>query len=170
LINEELILNLVEDTDKILYTFEKDGKFSMSSSIRNELFQEANASLKQVKEALAQPAQEGLLHIDRLDKWLDASIKERAQPAQEPVAHLWECLGRWSAYLAANGEKAEIAPPSWLVDAIKNATTPPQRPWVGLTEDEIKKVIAEVSQIPPIDFTSTTYGRAIEAKLKEKNS
>ena len=57
MINEELILNLVEDTDKILYTFEKDGKFAMSSSIRNELFQEANASLKQVKEALAQPAQ-----------------------------------------------------------------------------------------------------------------
>ena len=55
MINEELILNLVEDTDKILYTFEKDGKFAMSSSIRNELFQEANASLKQVKEALAQP-------------------------------------------------------------------------------------------------------------------
>jgi hypothetical protein len=55
LINAKLILNLVEDTDKILYTFEKDGKFAMSSSIRNELFQEANASLKQVKEALAQP-------------------------------------------------------------------------------------------------------------------
>lgn len=37
-------------------------------------------------EALAQPAQEptGMLHIDRLDKWLDASLKERkAQPAQQ---------------------------------------------------------------------------------------
>ena len=32
-----------------------------------------------LKEALAQPAQEptGMLHIDRLDKWLDASLKER---------------------------------------------------------------------------------------------
>ena len=44
-----------------------------------------------------------------------------------------------------------------------------QRTWVGLTDDEIRDVIAEVSQIPPIDFTTTTYGRAIEAKLKEKN-
>ena len=45
-----------------------------------------------------------------------------------------------------------------------------QRQWVGLTDDEIRDVIAEVSQIPPIDFTTTTYGRAIEAKLKEKNT
>ena len=49
-------------------------------------------------------------------------------------------------------------------------TTPPQRTWVGLTDDEIRDVIAEVSQIPSIDFTTTTYGRAIEAKLKEKNT
>ena len=33
------------------------------------------------EEALAQPAQEptGMLHIERLDKWLDASLKERKQ-------------------------------------------------------------------------------------------
>jgi hypothetical protein len=45
---------------------------------------------------------------------------------QEPVAHLWECLGRWSAYLVDNGVQADCAPPPWLVDAVKNATTPPQ--------------------------------------------
>ena len=48
-----------------------------------------------------------------------------AQPAQEPVAHLWECLGRWSAYLVENGKQADCSPPSWLVDAINKATTPP---------------------------------------------
>jgi hypothetical protein len=45
--------------------------------------------------------------------------------SQEPVAHLWRCLGRWSAYLVHNGAQADCAPPSWLVDAIKNATAPP---------------------------------------------
>jgi hypothetical protein len=45
-----------------------------------------------------------------------------------------------------------------------------KRGWVGLADEEIQKVIAEVSQIPPIDFTTTTYARAIEVKLKEKNS
>ena len=47
------------------------------------------------------------------------------QPTQEPVTHLWECLGRWSAYLVENGKQADCAPPSWLVDAINKATTPP---------------------------------------------
>ena len=46
--------------------------------------------------------------------------------AQEPVTHLWECLGRWSAYLVENGKQADCAPPSWLVDAINKATTPAQ--------------------------------------------
>ena len=48
-------------------------------------------------------------------------------------------------------------------------TTPPQRTWVGLTDEDIKAVNAQVSQIPPIDYTTTTYAKAIEAKLKEKN-
>jgi hypothetical protein len=47
-----------------------------------------------------------------------------AQPEQEPVAHLWKCLGRWSAYLASNGEQADCAPPSWLVEAVRDATPP----------------------------------------------
>ncbi len=52
-----------------------------------------------------------------------------AQSAQEPVMHLWECLGRWSAYLVENGKQADCAPPAWLVDAINKVTTPPQREW-----------------------------------------
>ena len=66
-------------------------------------------------------------NLDICDEAITA-LKERvAQPEQEPVAHLWECLGRWSAYLVNNGTQAECAPPSWLVEAVKNATTPPQR-------------------------------------------
>jgi hypothetical protein len=51
-----------------------------------------------------------------------------AQPAptvQEPEAHLWKCLGRWSAYLVANGDQADCAPPLWLVDAVKQALAQP---------------------------------------------
>jgi hypothetical protein len=91
-----------------------------------------------------------------------AALKERlAQPEQEPLAHLWECLGRWSAYLVDNGVQADCAPPSWLVDAVKNATTPPQRPWVGLTDED------------DIDWEEggnlRDLVKAIEAKLKQKN-
>ena len=47
-------------------------------------------------------------------------------------------------------------------------TTPPQRTWVGLTDEEIQK------KRHLIDWTAgwsyNTFARAIEAKLKEKNT
>jgi hypothetical protein len=33
-------------------------------------------------------------------------------------AHLWQCLGRWSAYLVQEGKNANLAPPDWLCEAI----------------------------------------------------
>jgi hypothetical protein len=87
-----------------------------------------------------------------------AALKERlAQPEQEPVAHLWECLGRWSAYLVNNGTQAECAPPSWLVEAVKNATTPPQRK--PLTDEQIYDMYNE----PRSDAEMIAFARAIEA-------
>jgi len=87
----------------------------------------------------------------------------RAQPAQEPVAHLWECLGKWSAYLVTNGKQADCAPPSWLVEAIQNATAPPKREWVGLTDD----ALADLWYKESLDWME--FARAHEAALKEKN-
>jgi hypothetical protein len=43
---------------------------------------------------------------------------------------------------------------------------PPQRPWVGLTDEEVKNFVQAVW---PREATPTDYIRAIEAKLKEKN-
>ena len=40
-----------------------------------------------------------------------------------------------------------------------------QRPWVGLTDDERKEVWWSCEQ-----HTPTTFAKAIEAKLKEKNT
>ena len=57
-----------------------------------------------------------------------------------------------------------------MLDQTSHDTTPPQRTWVSLTDEDIKAVNAQVSQIPPIDYTTTTYAKAIEAKLKEKNT
>ena len=83
--------------------------------------------------------------------------------SQEPVAHLWECIGRWSVYLVHNGKQADCAPPSWLVDAVNNATSPPQRTWVGLTDEEMKELWENKG------WYVTMY-KAVEAKLKEKNT
>ena len=52
-------------------------------------------------------------------------------------------------------------------------TTPPQRTWVGLTDEEIE--VIEVLRAPPVhpDFVDcddwVEFARAIEAKLKERN-
>ena len=47
-------------------------------------------------------------------------------------------------------------------------TTPPQRTWVGLTEDEINEVLGgDIRDEPSGELK---FVRAIEAKLKEKNN
>ena len=46
-------------------------------------------------------------------------------------------------------------------------TTPPQRTWVGLTDEEIVLIVAECSASH--QHTDIHFARAIEAKLKEKN-
>ena len=90
---------------------------------------------------------------------IEKLIELLAQPAQEPVA--WRYRGNLH----------EFDPSDWATGPVTPLyTAPPQRPWVGLTDEEIKAVNAQVSQIPPIDYTTTTYAKAIEAKLKEKNT
>jgi len=51
-------------------------------------------------------------------------------------------------------------------------TTPPQRTWVGLTNEEIKPCWYEACQTD-LELTSQLvvyFAKAIEAKLKEKNT
>jgi hypothetical protein len=91
--------------------------------------------------------------------------QQKAQPApvQEPFCFFY----------VENGEEYFAPKGAYVPDNAQPLyTTPPaaQRQWVGLTDEEIREVNAKVSQIPPIDYTTTTYARAIEAKLKEKNT
>jgi hypothetical protein len=43
---------------------------------------------------------------------------------------------------------------------------PPQRTWVGLTNEEIALIVTDCSLVTPSDFY---FAKAIEAKLKDKN-
>ena len=52
-------------------------------------------------------------------------------------------------------------------------TTPPQRKWVGLTDEEIFSVLDKLQAIyngPPTGDSRVIFALAIEAKLKEKNT
>jgi len=95
------------------------------------------------------------------------------EPAQDSVVNLWECIGRWSAYLVANGKQADYATPSWLVEAVQNATTPPKREWVDLTNADADDLFVETQRHMighgSREFTRI-FTRLINAKLKEQNT
>jgi hypothetical protein len=87
------------------------------------------------------------------DGGLDPRNKMDAQPAQEPVA----CIVKGHLYMA-HEFMSEIPEGATLL-----YTTPPKRPWVGLTENERNDLE---------DYCEMIIGKAafeaIEAKLKEK--
>jgi hypothetical protein len=87
-----------------------------------------------------------------------------AQPApvQEPVFELQE--SGWEI----------ICDLDWIQTlpfGTKLYTTPPaaQRQWVGLTEDELVEACPDNSTPMSLGEAFVVYGRAIEAKLREKN-
>ena len=87
------------------------------------------------------------------------------QPVQEPVARVID-----------NGTPegaTEWIPFTNRVEPLETGdllyTTPPQRPWVGLTDDDLLQ-IRETVQIVEGRSLLQSLTKAIEAKLKEKNT
>jgi hypothetical protein len=58
-----------------------------------------------------------------------------------------------------------VIAPEW---AIPPKETPQQKPWVGLTDDEIKGIIGSWGDTPIKGYTRKLFDQ-IETKLKEKN-
>jgi hypothetical protein len=87
-----------------------------------------------------------------------------ADKLQEPVAWTLLLTGKHHGIIGAAGEKFIGAPEHY--ERVDVYTTSPQRPWVGLTDAEIKK-ICDCTHGYDAD---ERIARAIEAKLKEKNT
>ena len=87
-----------------------------------------------------------------------AALRQALETEQEPVAWISEGgdVSRSKRYMDEMGFKCN---PLY--------TAPPQREWVGLTDQEINSVCYKRDWTAP--WTDTTFARAIEAKLKEKN-
>jgi hypothetical protein len=83
------------------------------------------------------------------------AIKAALEAKNEPVA------------CADNGVVNWIADKQFMHEA-ELYTTPPQRTWVGLTEDEILLISADCASTH--QHTDIHFARAIEAKLKDRNS
>ena len=82
------------------------------------------------------------------------ALKQMAQPEQEPVA--------WVVYSSAENDIVWADKGKRLKQNTPLYTTPPQRTWVGLTDEERKDLCRSWSS--PMDAIYAT-----EAKLKDKN-
>lgn len=91
-----------------------------------------------------------------------AFIREAlAQPEQEPVATTYKEVTD-AMNLLLNGDYKQVQMAQLMADA-KLYTTPPKRPWVGLTDDELV-------QIGVATGLERAAAQMIESKLKEKNT
>jgi hypothetical protein len=111
-------------------------------------------ALKQIDEAMPFP----------VAKLAQAAIKEAlAQPEQEPVAwrYRWSVEGGnwvWNYATYIERQKDDRCEPLY--------TTPPQRTWVGLTDEEVKKIVG-ADRYTDLLLEVVNF---VEAKLKEKNT
>jgi hypothetical protein len=96
---------------------------------------------------------------------------------QEPVA--WQCQEHGDTeWFDCSKEAYQINPRRYIYRALY--TAPPQREWQGLTDEEIKAAWSQLwydlgngkfaASDDPSRHTTVMFARAIEAKLKEKNT
>ena len=88
--------------------------------------------------------------------------EDKAQPEQEPAA--WPCVIA-EANFEQNTITLEMQCSNYKVGAGQHwlYTTPPQRPWVGLTDEEAQWLYDNCR-------TPSNLIDMVEAKLKEKNN
>ena len=92
------------------------------------------------------------------------ALRQALETEQEPVAFInvekqkleWAKLTSWHTPTIVNLPKIPLY------------TAPPKKRWVGLTDQEINSVCYKRDWTAP--WTDETFARAIEAKLKEKNT
>jgi hypothetical protein len=99
------------------------------------------------------------------DKAIIAIKEALAQPEQEPVATLddleQEIYENTRQFVSRDVME-------WMLK--RYYTTPPQRTWVGLTDEEIADCAEKMEASDPTDSFWREFFRGIEAKLKEKNT
>jgi len=121
---------------------------------------EARDAIKAALEAKDEPSMkvEGPLHV------VCQCDKCKAQPEQEPVAWMIYTKDGQSVYVTDNPTDIQEGQ-----RALPLYTTPPQRTWVGLTDEEMMQIYIDLKSVAGF-YSVEKYARAIEAKLKEKNT
>ncbi len=111
------------------------------------------------------------------------ALRQALETEQEPVAwmhnviegnvitHIPADIGRhperWTPLYVAPCQTCVSLAMAVMNDQTYHEKVIPKREWVGLTDDEINSVCYKRDWTAP--WTNTTFARAIEAKLREKN-
>jgi len=145
----------------------------------------AEEAITAIKEALAQPAQQERVQTDSLadigaaykdihaclTETLQLSRKQNGhsrQPAQEPVSVTYkEVADAMNSLWNGTLEQHQIAE---QMANKKLYTTPQQRPWVGLTDEEIDYLYVEHRGDGGPTAICEQFAKAYETYLKEKNN
>jgi hypothetical protein len=107
-------------------------------------------------------------HVEIHQQTIDALRERLAQPEQEPVA--WGVFeGNLHDMFFSQEQAQEMADLKGTHAEVHPLYTTPQRPWVGLTDEEIKEIIGPWGDTPIKGYTRKLFDQ-IEAKLKEKNT
>jgi hypothetical protein len=129
-----------------------------------------NKAITAIKQALAldkmaENARE--LGLDYEPVLKDNSNYRLDPPVAEPVV-FYRCNGCGHAYEQVHPTSCDCMEAGGF-DRVEYYTTPPaaKRPWVGLTDEEIEKACVPLGAAM---LSFTEVARAIEAKLKEKNT
>ena len=124
-----------------------------------------------IKEALAQPEQEpccygGIAHDCHAGQGcrIAERLKAAPKPEQEPMAWIWEKEDGYTSIETHSLDDEDMK--NVGVKSIKPLYAKPQ--FIGLTEDEILLISAECAFSH--QHMDIHFARAIEAKLKEKNT
>ena len=135
-----------------------------------ELMQQSLDLLEDINQCSLPPT--GIFLPAEIDHVMEALRARLAQPKPEPVA--WRCkIGK--DYVLSEGKPHIVYSDGNGGLRVDNGeplyTAPPQREWVDLTNDEIDDIWAKFNDgYGIIEETLWGYERAIEAKLKEKNT
>ena len=132
-----------------------------------------------IKEALAQPDYRAVktYHEGKPVYVSQTEFPPECKTVAEQTAY---AFGWWKALEAVKAEQPAQEPVGWWDDKLgffeekhfdqlqPVYTTPQPRPWVGLTDDEIKEIVGPYGDTPIKGYTRKLFNQ-IEAKLKEKN-
>ena len=121
------------------------------------------SSISAMKLALEALESDPLSHAGLVSrKQAIAALRQALETEQEPVA--W--LKTWSDGSVSVLKTKSHAFADHELEPLY--TAPPKRTWVGLTDEEINSVRHNRDWTAP--WTDETFARAIEAKLKERNT